>query len=101
MSVINDVVVPAIVSGVTGIAAWLAARKKYAVELEQLKTDVAKAEQEVEKAKNEVSASELENVEKSIAIYRGMVEDLGQRVSILSQNINTLMKDNQDLIAEN
>lgn len=35
----------------------------------------------------EASNSELEAVEKSISIYRGMVEDLGQRIDILSKNL--------------
>jgi|GEM_PF-736713 len=101
MSAINDIVLPAIVSGATGLATWFASRRKYATELDALKQEVAKAEQAVEKAKSEVSASELENVEKSVAIYRGMVEDLGMRVDALSKNINQLRVENEELVKEN
>lgn len=50
---------------------------------------------------SEVSSSELDNVEKAIAIYKGMVEDLGMRVDRLSNTIEELRKENDALVVEN
>lgn len=49
----------------------------------------------------EASNSELEAVEKSISIYRGMVEDLGQRIDIMSSNIKSLYLEKEVLVKEN
>lgn len=49
----------------------------------------------------EVSSSELDNVEKAIAIYKGMVEDLGMRIDIMSKNFEELRKENEHLVLEN
>jgi len=67
-------------NGVTSYLTFLFSKKKYLAE---------------------ANLSELENVEKSIAIYRGMVEDLGQRIEILSKNMQTLREEREEVVAEN
>lgn len=66
--------------GFVAILTWILARKKYLAE---------------------VSKSELDNVEQSIAIYRKMVDDLGARIDLLSGTLNLLRKENEALTAEN
>ncbi|MNS21775.1 hypothetical protein D3C72_535450 [compost metagenome] len=67
-------------NGVTSYLTFLFSKKKYLAE---------------------ANSSELENVEKSIGIYRGMVEDLGQRIDILSKNLKELRDDRDNLSSEN
>lgn len=75
-----DVVSMVIAPAFSAIVAWFVSKKKY---------------------KAEVHTNELENVEKSISIYREMVEDLSERVNLLSIGLKELREENEMLIVEN
>lgn len=69
-----------IAPSISAVLAWVLARRKYIAE---------------------VGSNELDNVEKSIAIYRKMVEDLGTRVDVLSKGLKELQLENETLLQEN
>lgn len=81
----KEVVANIIVAFSTAAITWFFARKKQAAE---------------------VKTNELDNVEKAIVIWRGIAEDLGKKVDmltakceVLSQEIDALRKENQSLKA--
>lgn len=77
---IEDIFSKVIAPGVTAVLAWFLAKRRYIAE---------------------VNTNELDNVEKSIAIYREMVEDLGARVDLLSKGLKELHAENEALLNEN
>lgn len=53
------------------------------------------------KDKADIKTTELSNVEKSIEIYRKMVEDLAARLDVLSKGLKDLQMENEALLNEN
>ncbi|MCZ2393423.1 MAG: hypothetical protein LC105_06185 [Chitinophagales bacterium] len=64
----------------TAVLAWVLARRKYSVETDGM---------------------QLDNLEKSLDIYKKMVEDLSLRVEMLSKGLNEIREENDLLLTEN
>lgn len=76
---LEAVIWPALASFATGVGAWLLARRQQ---------------------RAEVAASELDLVEKAIAIWRRQGEDLGKQVEDLRTEVRALRTENAKLLGE-
>lgn len=75
----NDVYLTAIMSILTGVGSWYAARRKNTAETQ---------------------ANELDNVEKAVRYYREMVEDLGTRLKDATNELHKVTQLHREAIDE-
>lgn len=76
----NDILIAVIPASISAVLTYILTRKKYNAE---------------------VNTTELDNVEKSLGIYRKMVEELGQRVDALQKQLDGYVSENENLRREN
>jgi|SRR5690606_10167570 len=75
----NEVYLTALMSIITGVGTWYAARRKNAAEIQ---------------------ANELDNVEKAVRYYREMVEDLGNRLKSVTNELQKVTQLHREAIDE-